>query len=466
MRRRWVSVWLFAAAVGLGSCETSGPAGSDAASALSGAKAPFDHVIVIFLENRAFDHLWGRFPGANGLERPEARVVQTDRAGRPYPTLPRVLLGWDKDGPDSRFPPDLPNAPFLLDPFVPPGAKTPDPVHRYYQHILQINGGKMDRYVAWSDTGGLTMGHWDTAALPLLPYARRYVLADNYFTAAFGGSWLNHMWLVCACTAVFPEAPEDLRARPELDASGRLVGLIRDGAVTPDGFAVNDLEPFARPYLAGTPDARRVPPQSFPTIGERLSAAGISWAWYAGGWTDAVAGHPDPLFEFHHQPFVYFSAYAEGTAARAAHLKDETDFVKSLADGTLPAVSYIKPIGEVDSHAGYSTVLAGENHAVELIQAVERSAYWTRSVVIVTYDDFGGWYDHVPPPPFDRWGPGGRVPALIISPWARKGFVDSTFYDHTSVLRFIEWRWGLAPLGARDAVANNMLHAFDFAQAP
>jgi acid phosphatase len=461
MRRQSVLLWvLLATSLGLASCETGGRRAADPPG------APFDHLVVIFLENRSFDHLWGQFPGANGLERPEARITQTDRAGRPYPTLPPVLVGWGKTDPDRRFPSSLPNAPFLLDPFVSTGTKTPDPVHRYYQHILQINGGRMDRYVAWTDTGALTMGHWETAKLPFFPYARRYVLADNYFTAALGGSWLNHMWLVCACAAIFPNAPADMRAQPELDASGRLVGLTRDGGVTPDGYAVNDLQPFARPYEAGTPDARRVPPQTLPTIGERLSAAGISWAWYAGGWNDAAAGRPDRLFEFHHQPFVFFAAYAEGTAARATHLKDEADFRRSLGDGTLPAVSYIKPIGEVDAHAGYSTVLAGEQHAIELIQAVERSAYWKRAVIIVTYDDFGGWYDHVPPPQIDRWGPGGRVPALIISPWAKKGFVDSTFYDHTSILKLIEWRWGLAPLGSRDAAANNMLNAFDFTQTP
>lgn len=450
------ALWLLVLAwIGPASCRAGAPGAA-------AAQAPFDHLIVIFLENRSFDHLWGRYPGVNGLDRPGARVVQTDRAGRPYAALPPVLRGDGDARPDPRFPRALPNAPFAIDPFVALAVKTPDPVHRFYQHILQMNGGKMDRYVAWTDTGGLTMGHWETKNLPFLPYAQRFALADNFFSAAFGGSWLNHMWLVCACAPRFPDAPADMRARPEFDGAGRLVDLARDGAVTPDGFAVNDLQPFWPPYRAGTPDARRVPPQTDPTIGERLSAAGVSWAWYAGGWNDAVAGRPDRLFEFHHQPFVYFAAFAPGTAARAAHLKDEADFVRSLGDGTLPAVSYIKPIGEVDSHAGYSTVAAGETHAVELVRAVERSPYWTRAVIIVTYDDFGGWYDHVPPPAVDRWGPGGRVPALIISPWARAGFVDSTLYDHTSILKLIEWRWGLAPLTARDAAANNMLGAFDF----
>jgi phospholipase C len=133
--------------------------------------------------------------------------------------------------------------------------------------------------------------------------------------------------------------------------------------------------------------------------------------------------------------------------------------------GRFPAVAFVKPIGEVDEHAEYSTVAAGERHAVELIEAVRRSAIWPRSAVIVTYDDFGGWYDHVPPPRGDRWGPGGRVPMLIVSPWAKRGHVDRTFYDHTSILRFIAWRWRLEPLSARAAAANNLLPAFDFTRS-
>jgi len=429
---------------------------------------PIDHVVVIFLENRSFDHLFGRFPGANGLERPGARVAQTDRDGRPYAMLPPVLQGYPPERAreaDTRFPAGLPNAPFAIDPHVPADQKTPNPVHRYYQHILQMNGGRMDRFVAWSNVGALPMGYYDTASLPLYPLAREYTLADNYFTAAFGGSWLNHVWLICACAPFFPKAPTALRAEPRLDTAGRIVGLARDGDVTPDGFAVNDLQPWAPPFQAGTPDTHRVPPQTAPTIGERLSAAGVSWAWYAGGWDNAVAGRPDPLFVFHHQPFVYFAAYGEGTPARTTHLRDEKTFVDDVRSGRLPAVSFVKPIGEVDEHPGYSTVVAAERHALALIEAVRQSPLWARTAIVVTYDDFGGWFDHVPPPPGDRWGPGGRVPMLVVSPWARRGFVDSTAYDHTSILKFIEWRWRLAPLAARDAAANNLLAAFDFTGA-
>lgn len=105
-------------------------------------------------------------------------------------------------------------------------------------------------------------------------------------------------------------------------------------------------------------------------------------------------------------------------------------------------------------------MLSSEQHAVELIERVKNSFYWEETAVIVTYDDFGGWYDHVPPPVVDRWGPGGRVPMLLVSPYARKGFVEHTPYDTTSILKFIEWRYGLEPLTDRDAGANNLLADF------
>ena len=423
---------------------------------------PIEHLVVIFLENRPFDHLYGLFPGGNGLLSSEARIPQTNANGVPYVTLPPIVNSWaNPPAVDTRFPSDLPNEPFLIEDYVPLGDIDPSPTHRFYQHQLQVNGGRMDRYVVWSDTGGLPLGHVDTEKLPLYPYAREHTLCDNFFTAAWGGSMLNHIWLIAATTPVWPGAPANQVAQPLFDSGGVLIGLQHDGNVTPDGYCVNDVQPFYAPYQAKTPVEERMPPQLAATIGDRLSNAGVSWAWYAGGWDDAVAGNPAPTFEFHHQPFSYYSRYGEGMPGRL-HLQDETRFLSSLTEGSLPAVSFIKPLGIFDEHAGYSTVEAAESHAVELIEAVKASPFWERSAIVVTYDDFGGWYDHVPPPPIDRWGPGGRVPTIIVSPWARQGYVDSTPYDHTSILKFIEWRWGLAPLATRDALAWNLLPAFDF----
>ncbi|MDF2758322.1 MAG: acid phosphatase, partial [Thermomicrobiales bacterium] len=214
---------------------------------------PIDHLVVIFLENRPFDHLYGLFPGANGLLSPGAQIPQTDADGVPYVTLPSIVNSWaNPPAVDTRFPSDLPNEPFLIEDYVPLGDIDPSPNHRFYQHQLQVNGGRMDRYVVWSDTGGLPLGHFNTEQLPLYPYAREHTLCDNFFTAAWGGSMLNHIWLIAAMTPLWPGAPADQIAQPTFDSGGAFIGLQRDGNVTPDGYCVNDVQPFYPPFQADT----------------------------------------------------------------------------------------------------------------------------------------------------------------------------------------------------------------------
>ena len=136
--------------------------------------------------------------------------------------------------------------------------------------------------------------------------------------------------------------------------------------------------PINQPHPQRSPTPTQlVPQQTMPTIGDRLSEKGVSWAWYSGGWNDAVTGHPDPLFQYHHQPFAYFANYADGTAARAEHLKDETDIAaRDIADDTLPAVSFVKPLGAENEHPGYADVADGEQHVAELVQAIQKSPLW------------------------------------------------------------------------------------------
>jgi acid phosphatase len=414
------------------------------------AAGPLDkinHLIVIFQENWSFDGLYGKFPGANGLSMAGSTVLQVDKTGKPYETLPLR---------DRRFPADLPVAPFDLAQFIPPDQKTADLIHRFYQEQYQIDDGKMDKFIAWSDAGGLVMSYYDATGLPEGKLAQQYTLCDNFFHAAFGGSFLNHQWLIAASTPVFPNAPASLVAK--LDANGIMT---RDGDVTPDGYVVNTAYSVNTPHPASTSKSQLVPAQTAPTIGDRLSEKGLSWAWYAGGWNKAVAGHPESGFNFHHQPFVYYANYGDGTPGRAAHLKDEEDFLAALSGNALPAVSFIKPLGPNNEHPGVADLLRGQQHVADLVSAVQNSPYWADTAIIVTYDENGGRWDHVPPPIGDRWGPGTRVPAIIISPFAKKGYVDHTQYDTTSILKFIETRWELPPLGSRDAAANNLVNSFD-----
>src|SRR4029077_11175481 len=243
--------------------------------------------------------------------------------------------------------------------------------------------------------------------LPLGQLAKQYTLDDSFFHAAFGSSMLNHFWLVSGATPAWPDAPASMRA--ELGPNGQ---LIKDGAVTPDGYLVNTAYPADGPHPATTPAAKLVPPLTSATIGDRLSAKGISWAWYAGGWDNALAGHPDPLFQYNHQPFAYYANYANGTPGQAAHLKDEPDLASAIATNTLPAVSFYKPIGTDNEHPGYANLLDGERHTAAIINAIMAGKEWKSTAIVVTYDEGGGFWDHVPPPLTDVWGPGTRVPTI------------------------------------------------------
>jgi phospholipase C len=424
------------------------------------AEAPLDridHVVVIYQENWSFDGLLGRFPGANGLANASpASIAQTDKEGRPYATLPPSI---DTRGQpsviDTRIPAALPVAPFDLAPYVPTTSRAGNPVHRFYQQQHQINGGRMDRFVAWTNVGGLVMSYYDATSMPLGQLAREFVLADNFFHAAFGGSFLNHMWLICACTPHWAQAPEDMRAT--LDARGFLV---KDGDVTPDGYVVNTAFTVNTPHPSRIHPSHLVPNLTLPTIGDRLDAKGVSWAWYSGGWADAVAGKPHQRFAYHHQPFAYFAKWADGTAAKPRHLKDEEDFLRDAASGKLPAVSFVKPLGTMNEHPGSSELINGQEHMAKLVAAVRASPLWPRTLIVVTYDENGGRWDHVAPPVVDRWGPGTRVPAVFISPLVKRGHVDHTRYDTTAILKLIETRWGLPPLGARDAAQVPLTGAF------
>jgi phospholipase C len=205
-----------------------------------------------------------------------------------------------------------------------------------------------------------------------------------------------------------------------------------------------------------------VPNQTFPTIGDRLSEKKVTWAWYSGGWDSALAGHAPATFQFHHQPFAYFAPYADGTPAKKEHLKDETEFIAAAKAGTLPSVSFVKPVGLNNEHPGYANLATGENHTVDLINEVLNGPNGKDAVIIVTYDENGGFWDHVAPPVIDKkWGPGTRVPAIIVSPFAKRGYVDHTQYETVSILSFIEKRWDLKPLTSRDRDANPLQNVFD-----
>ena len=215
-------------------------------------------------------------------------------------------------------------------------------------------------------------------------------------------------------------------------------------------------------------------------IGDTLSAKAVSWAWYAGGWDAALDdGRQDakqkrtvidaripgsPIFQTHHQPFNYFARFAPGTRDRDQHLKDAREFLAAVDQGTLPQVAFYKPAGRYTQHPSYTDMKSGDDHIDAILTRLKKSPQWGRMVVIVTYDENGGFWDHVPPPKGDRWGPATRVPTIIISPYARRGFVDHTQYDTTSILKFITRRFGLESLPGVRAEMGDLTNALDFAR--
>lgn len=414
-----------------------------------------EHIVVIYLENRSFDNLFGLFPGANGIADAKNALPQLDEYGRPYKSLPAA-----KDGKqiDSRFPDDLPNQPFEISPYVKADQRHPDLTHRFFIHQMQINGGDNDRFAQLSSAGALTMGYYDIAGSALWNYAKEFTLADNFFQAAFGGSFLNHQWLICACTPVFKDAPAELKQWKNDPATGKPVA---DPTVTDDGYAVGTIQPHFPPYDSEY-RKNRLPPQYQTTIGDRLSEKQVSWAWYAGGWKDAQDKRKtDDNFQYHHQPFVFYANYGPGTAARAAHLKDRSQMLADLK-GNFPQVAFYKPVGSKNQHPGYASITDADREVKDIVEAIRGSAIWPSTAIVITYDENGGFWDHAAPPVVDRWGPGSRIPAIIISPFAKKGYVDHTVYDTTSILKLIETRFDLPPLTDRDAKANGLEGAFEF----
>jgi phospholipase C len=169
----------------------------------------------------------------------------------------------------------------------------------------------------------------------------------------------------------------------------------------------------------------------------------------------------DPLFQWHHQPFAYYDNYAPfkngvRNSVSAEHLQDENNFFLDLKNEHLPAVAFIKALGPDNEHPGYAGLLQGQQHVADLVSAVEKSDYWEDTLIIVTYDEHGGRWDHVTPPVTGIWGDGTRIPAIIIGPLAKRSFVDHTQYDTLSILKTIEERFTLEPLTALDANAKSL----------
>jgi len=478
--------------------------------------AGYKHLVVIYEENHSFDSLyagWGQV-GADRIDNAPA-AMQVDQHGTAYTCLAQNDVNLTSPSPLATTCTDaahgissaFPNRAFTIDDYISAtattcpaegvfapngvlagsglaGGCTRDLVHRFYQEQYQLDGGKLDRYVNASDAVGLSLGRYNTQSLPIYQYlhgagAPHYVIADRFFQAAFGGSFLNHQFLISARapldTSIGTATPSGA-LNSVITATGMpgaaplytptATGLVdkqltqvcpgggNDPVAACGNYAVNTIQPSSAPFGGGA----RLPlidDTAYPNIGDRMSAAGVSWAWYSGGWDAANAGTPGKTFQFHHQPFNYFAAYAPGQPGRE-HLKDETAFLAAASAGTLPAVSFVKPYGVENEHPGYASEPNGSSHLVDLLQTILAGPDAETTLVVVTYDEFGGQADHVAPPTVDKWGPGTRIPALLVSARFERSGVDHTVYDTTSILATIERAYRLAPLSSRDAQVNDL----------
>ncbi|HTQ30832.1 MAG TPA: alkaline phosphatase family protein, partial [Opitutaceae bacterium] len=569
-----------------------------------------NHIIVIYQENWPFDGLYGSFPGVNGLANASAAsLTQIDRlTGNPLSsegassynnpafasltTNPPPPLTTDSASgvADARVPAGTNTLlPYSLSSYIDPTMMTGDIYHRYWQEQFQIFGtitdpvhgdseaGNNSGFVTWSDNPGLVMSHYDATNLPEGLLAQQYTICDDFFHSAFGGSFLNHQFLIAAQAPVYNNMPVSNNGNiayldPNgvfiMNTSGSASGrFVRDGSITPvagdqitvtlngvstpvtiaaantQAYAGAPGATFDKHYVVNTTRSVNLggngengipgdgvhptlvsllPSQNdsnptnaggdtrpyIPTIGDVLSANNISWKWYSGGWNQILAysgSNPSPTtspsyasqnalyqFQYHHQAFAYYDNYAPFDTAHtvpasmvggfagtgtggltfgqsgvtraqnsAAHIQDETNFFADVANNTLPSVVFIKPVGVNNEHPGYAALQTGQAHVASIVQAVQANpALWAHTAIIITYDEHGGRWDHVTPPPRDIWGPGERVPCIVISPFAKKGYVDHEEHDTSSILTTIEERFGVPALNQRDASASNFFDDF------
>ena len=272
--------------------------------------------------------------------------------------------------------------------------------HSWQTAISAINGGKMNAFV-YAEKSKDTMGYYDETDLPnYWAYARHFMLFDHFFSSLAGPSLPNHLYTV----------------------AGQSGGLVKNLDTPPEGGF------------------------EFPELGEELQKSGVTWKYYD--------GKADPKAFSLWNPLPGFTTFMSDKELMT-HLVHGSQFFRDLRDGTLPSVSWIVPNSEESEHPP-ADIQLGMWYVTDLINALMKSPYWNNSALVLTWDDYGGFYDHVPPPQVDTYGYGPRVPALMISPYAEAGKIDHTTYDFTSVLSFIENRQGLQALTARDGSANNI----------
>jgi phospholipase C len=378
------------------------------AKATSAAKpkdiTQIQHIIFIIKENRTFDNYFGTYPGANGTTTATISTGQTVPLIRTPDQTPRDISG-----------------------------------HGWFDAIAGYDNGAMDHFdlIPGASLNGdmLGLSELQQADIPnYFAYAQNFVLADNTYSSLKGASWANHLYIVGAQSGGAFTIPNTT-----VDSWGC------DANPTASVQVWNDDDTVTDPF----------PCFDFQTIADELQAAGVSWKFYAPSDGDPAYVY-SPLDAIDHIRFG---------PLWTTNVVNYSQFATDAASGNLPAVSWLVTAATWNEHPPSGSCV-GENWTVSQLNDLMQGPDWATSAVFLTWDDFGGFYDHVPPPILDKFGLGPRVPLLIISPYAQPGYISHTQYEFSSVLKFIEERFGLAPLTDRDAEANDTTDSFNFSQPP
>jgi phospholipase C len=336
-----------------------------------------DHIVVVMMENRSFDHFLGWLPGAEGRQ---SGLTFTNKAGRRRNTHHLTEVQ---------------------------GCGHPDPDHSYDGGRVQLNGGKCDGWLRSGDNDEFAIGYYRAGDLPFYGNAApHWTVCDHYFAAIMAETYPNRFYLHAAQTDRFHNS---------------------EGPTT----------------------------STLPTIWDRLAAKNVSRRYY---FSDA------PFTALWGTKYIPISEPIGG-------------FFDACAAGRLPSVSYVDPrfLDEGSGTSGddhpHADIRAGQHFLASIYDAITSSPSWSRTLLVITYDEWGGFFDHVTPPLAHDANPkarqrGFRVPCLVIGPRARRYHVAHATYDHTSILKLIEWRFGLAPLTVRDKYARNLAEVLDFRSPP
>ncbi len=476
----------------------AGPATGSASSWYypNGTATPIKHLVVIFQENISFDHYFGTYPYAANTD------GSPFHAKRGTPRVNGLYTKITKSGPIG---PLLTANPNLYNPtrLTHAQALTCDQDHAYTPEQEAVNGGRMDKFVQFTNTPtctgtpttphgapGLVMDYFDgNTVTGLWNYAQNYAMSDNNFDTVFGPSTPGALNLISGNSGGSYAVNSATGAKITTPISGTVSALNSKGL----GTIYGDLDPA---YDDCSNSSHTVTsPLGVTTgtnIGNLLNARNITWGWFQGGFAPTgtnsagyavcgsthknIGGNTVTDYSPHHDPFQYYKSTANpkhlppsseaaiGHTDQANHQYDISDFYQTLTAGNMPAVSFLKAPAYQDGHAGYSSPLDEQTFLVNTINQIEKSKDWKSTAIVVTYDDSDGWYDHqvMPivngsdtsadtafcssvPTTLDSWttrcGFGQRLPMIVISPWTRQNYVSHNLTNTVSVTKFIEDNW-------------------------